>query len=374
MTKKTAGTFSFDKDIDIISLMDNLDRPVTELFITIVNKGYIVVDLPATPQFFNLNGKIDEYIKVAWVKNLGYKLIKKIELEITSDCNAACPGCARTLNKDILQVTSFTLEDLKRIFPTTNHIANKEFKFCGVLGDPAIHPQFADMIEYLLQHGGRTSISTNGAVGSVDMWRRVGSLANQYHKTFFIQWCIDGHKETNHIYRVNTKWNVLERNINAFCETVGEYTHRAQWVFIVFDHNEHELDIAKQHAKRLGFKFATRTGMRNSYNNWVAELGKKNNKQKKVITTTGDKEHKRKDEVYKLDKLHEEAVVSIIANVRPEYIYNLSGPSSVHDSFQNPQIYLDSIIQEQELYKNSIIVVYLQKMMILLLITKHMKK
>ena len=41
--KDGRGTFgvSFDKDIDIISLMDNLDRPVTELFITIINKGYI---------------------------------------------------------------------------------------------------------------------------------------------------------------------------------------------------------------------------------------------------------------------------------------------------------------------------------------------
>ena len=33
--------FSIDKDIDIISLMDNLDRPITELFVTIVNKGYM---------------------------------------------------------------------------------------------------------------------------------------------------------------------------------------------------------------------------------------------------------------------------------------------------------------------------------------------
>lgn len=41
--KDGRGAFglSFDKDIDIISLMDNLDRPVTELFITIINKGYI---------------------------------------------------------------------------------------------------------------------------------------------------------------------------------------------------------------------------------------------------------------------------------------------------------------------------------------------
>ena len=41
--KDGRGSFgvSFDKDIDIISLMDNLGRPVTELFITIVNKGYM---------------------------------------------------------------------------------------------------------------------------------------------------------------------------------------------------------------------------------------------------------------------------------------------------------------------------------------------
>ena len=41
--KDGRGSFgvSFDKDIDIISLMDNLDRPITELFVTIVNKGYM---------------------------------------------------------------------------------------------------------------------------------------------------------------------------------------------------------------------------------------------------------------------------------------------------------------------------------------------
>ena len=36
--------------------------------------------------------------------------ILKIELEITSDCNAACPGCARTQNPDILEIRSFTID------------------------------------------------------------------------------------------------------------------------------------------------------------------------------------------------------------------------------------------------------------------------
>tara|TARA_R110000851_G_scaffold258229_1_gene410653 strand:- start:3 stop:1040 length:1038 start_codon:yes stop_codon:yes gene_type:complete len=226
--------------------------------------------------------------------------IKKIELEITSDCNAACPGCARTIHRDLLQVTSFSLEDLKRIFPTPNHIANKEFKFCGVLGDPAIHPQFVEMLEYLLQHGGLTSISTNGAVGTESMWRKIGILCKDYPKQFYVGFCIDGHKETNHIYRVNTKWNVLDRNLNAYTENA--HPNKACWTFIVFDHNEYELDAAREHAKQLGFKFATRTGMRNTYYNWVAEIGKKNNKEQKVITTTGAKEHKNKDKVFEIDK------------------------------------------------------------------------
>ena len=33
--------FSFDEDINISGLTDNLDRPVTELFVTILNKGYM---------------------------------------------------------------------------------------------------------------------------------------------------------------------------------------------------------------------------------------------------------------------------------------------------------------------------------------------
>ena len=37
---QTVG-FSFDKDVDIIGLMDNHDRPVTELFVTIINRGYM---------------------------------------------------------------------------------------------------------------------------------------------------------------------------------------------------------------------------------------------------------------------------------------------------------------------------------------------
>lgn len=229
--------------------------------------------------------------------------IRKVELEITSNCNAACPGCART-DADrwgILRVTDFSLEDLKRMFAPQH--CEKHFKFCGVLGDPAIHPEFVPMMEYLLENKAMVSISTNGAVGTADMWKRIGELTYEYKNKVHTWFCIDGHRETNHIYRVNTKWSVLERNLNAFSSTAKNQAQKdATWVYIVFDHNEHELEIAKEHAQRLGMKFATRTGMRNSYHTWVAQLGKKNDKVKKEITTTGNKEHSKKEKVKELDK------------------------------------------------------------------------
>ena len=33
--------FSFDEDVNISGLKDNLDRPITELYVTIVNRGYM---------------------------------------------------------------------------------------------------------------------------------------------------------------------------------------------------------------------------------------------------------------------------------------------------------------------------------------------
>ena len=230
--------------------------------------------------------------------------IKTMELEITSDCNAACPGCARTLNADILEVQHFSLADLQRILPDERHIKDKDIRLCGVLGDPMIHPEIVEIVEYLLTNGATVTISTNAGIGTEQMYHQLGLLSNQYKSKFIMQACIDGHRETNHIYRVNTKFSVIERNLNAYAKnSYKDIDHKNKWVFIVFDHNEHEIEAAKQHAHDLGMKFLTRTGMRNSYYNWVAEIGKKNNKEKKVITTTGDKEHKRKDEVFKLDEL-----------------------------------------------------------------------
>ncbi len=232
--------------------------------------------------------------------------INKIELEITSACNAACPGCARTQNLDILKINSITIADIKRLFPTVEFIKDKHFKFCGVLGDPILNSDCLEMIEYFSTQGGRCEISTNGGYQNVNWWKKLGALSAKTGNVD-VHFCVDGHKETNHIYRVNTVFDVIDRNMKAYSEG-GNGSASATWIFIVFDHNEHELEIARNHAKQLGFEFATRTGMRNSYHQWVAKIKSKNSKTKKqettekIITTTGTKEHSKVDTVRSLEK------------------------------------------------------------------------
>ena len=261
-------------------------------------------------------------------------MIKKVELEITSDCNAACPGCARTLNKELLQINAFTLQDLQRIFPPSDY-TGIEFKFCGVLGDPAIHPEFVDMIEYIISNNGQVSVSTNGGVGTVNNWERLGRIAATARERMWIHFCIDGYRETNHIYRVNTKFNIIERNLDAFAKYAPPGV--GTWVFIVFDHNEYELNAAREHAESIGFNFATRTGMRNSYEQWIAQLGKKNKKIEKKITTT-KVEHSKKDVVKELDNFIKEYKSNKVDKQQTNEVLNTIVCKYIHED----EIYIGS--------------------------------
>ena len=124
--------------------------------------------------------------------------IKKVELEITSNCNAACPGCARTQNLDLVTIDTVTLEDIMMMFPTEDMIHDKNFKFCGVLGDPIINKDCLDIVRYLVANGGFCQLSTNAGLRDTHFWEQLGALS-KYTGRVDINFCVDGHKETNHI-------------------------------------------------------------------------------------------------------------------------------------------------------------------------------
>ena len=184
--------------------------------------------------------------------------IKKYELEITANCNAECPLCARTeMGMPLRGNKELTFADIKHVFPTRESCDDKEFKLCGVLGDPIINNECFEICEYLSQRGGRINLSTNGGYQNAEWWTKLAKLENLY-----VDFSVDGFKDTNHIYRVNVNWSTLERNMRAYMGAGG----KANWVFIPFDHNEDDYEDAKKLANELGMRFIRRTSGRNEFN------------------------------------------------------------------------------------------------------------
>ena len=75
---------------------------------------------------------------------------------------------------------------------------------------------------------------------------------------------------TNHLYRRNVKWDKVLENVQAFIGAGG----KADWDFLVFKHNHHQIEEAELLSKKLGFekfnkKETTRWDDFDSDGNWI---------------------------------------------------------------------------------------------------------
>lgn len=182
-----------------------------------------------------------------------YNEIRTVHLEITDKCNAACPMCARNINggEDNPQLpnTELTLEDVQKIF-TPNFIQQLDRLYmCGNYGDPVAAKDTLEVFDYFRQHNPNITLSmhTNASLKKPDWWQR---LAKVIGTKGYVIFSIDGLEDTNHLYRQNTVWEKIMENAKAFIEAGG----RARWDYIVFAHNEHQVESAEQLAKEMGFE------------------------------------------------------------------------------------------------------------------------
>jgi len=205
----------------------------------------------------------------------------EITIEVTSNCQAKCPGCIRhkVFNPDTDEVSAppknWNLPvDIHHQLIDSIKDEVKYLTYDGSFGDSPFHPDFLELVEYAAKttkgdiptdasddgngnlHANFNglhdmTISTNGSYKSPAFWKKLGEILHEHlpgrHHVMFD---LDGtDNETQNMYRIGTDFDKIIKNAEAFISGGG----CAVWKMIPFDFNEELVETAKMLAAEHGF-------------------------------------------------------------------------------------------------------------------------
>lgn len=190
-----------------------------------------------------------------------------INVELTDYCNAACPMCSRfkwdgSLYKEKVNSNHTSLSLIKDKISIKVIKQLKKFYSVGTFGDPLMNPECFQIYEWIKLNNDNCKLEmhSNGGGRSISFWSALGSLG------VGVVFGLDGIEDTNHLYRRNVKWDKVMENVKAFISAGG----KAYWKFLIFKHNEHQIEEARELSKKLGFiEFTPEYSDRWKTSNWV---------------------------------------------------------------------------------------------------------
>ena len=175
--------------------------------------------------------------------------IKYLQVDHNSTCNLRCPQCARThegqTHPDLPQV-ELQVDTYKKFLNGSKNL--ETVMWCGNYGEAIVSNTFFECLQYVVENSSaKIIITTNSSARDKNWWKEVALLLKGRGK---INFSIDGLADTNPTYRVNANWDKVIENVKTFIKAGG----RARWDYLVFGHNEHQVDSAVKLAKELGFE------------------------------------------------------------------------------------------------------------------------
>lgn len=178
--------------------------------------------------------------------------IKQLHMETSSACNATCPWCWRENTNKFDKGTdtlSLTLEKVRTRF-NEPFIKNLDSMFmCGNYGDPAAAHETIDILKYFREVNPKIElgIHSNGGLRSTKWWAELGTILSGERD--YCYFGIDGLVDTNHLHRRGTLFTKIMDNATSFIKAGG----KAHWEYLVFEHNEHQVEEARALSEAMGF-------------------------------------------------------------------------------------------------------------------------
>jgi len=175
--------------------------------------------------------------------------IKRVNIEISSVCNARCPGCPRNLfgypfNNGYIE-HNMSLDEAKTIFKDIikqlTHVSIN-----GNFGDAVSNNNTPDIVEWMLRKNPNLSItiSTNGSAQNKMFWERLGKTG------ITVEFDIDGFHKTHELYRQDTNFNTIITNVETFINAGGTAIGK----FIDLGYNSAQFNDLHKMLLEIGFQ------------------------------------------------------------------------------------------------------------------------
>ena len=176
---------------------------------------------------------------------LNLENIAGINIEVSSLCNGKCPFCSRSRKVRPYNAHLITLEDFKKL-PASMFEHIEWISFSGNFGDFSTNREMPEIVHYIKDLNPSIVFygDTNGSVQSTDWWASLGPHFDNGEMFF----SLDGLEDTHEIHRQGTDFNKIVNNVRAFTRAGGV----AFWKFILFRHNEHQVEEAQRIAGEIG--------------------------------------------------------------------------------------------------------------------------
>lgn len=181
------------------------------------------------------------------------ELPKYIRLDASTICQLKCPACYMRKNPDLVKkgckIGSLSFENFKKLIDD-NILEKIELSNSGEI---FMNKELVKIIEYGYKNGVTMTI-TNGVNLNYLTDEQAEALVK--YKVDTITVSLDGaSQKTYEIYRQGGNYKQVLNNVKKIIKYKKKYKSQfpfINWKFIVFGHNEHEIEKAKKEAKKLG--------------------------------------------------------------------------------------------------------------------------
>lgn len=160
-----------------------------------------------------------------------------IQIELTSRCNLVCPHCFKSTNN--IKNNDLSFEHYQKIIDQNPFLSALLLQGAG---EPLLHPQFFDFVQYASKKNIYTATGSNGM------------LLKKYHNELiksslnYLAVSIDAIDELSNKFRPNSNWNLIEQGVEDIKS--NEKLTLAIWITLQKDNIDHVENIAKWGAQK----------------------------------------------------------------------------------------------------------------------------